>query len=96
MKKYKLKLLNGVKILLEDLIQLLLLISSVYKDSIIGLLLLFGVFLYMTRRKIRTMARLAWLVGMCMILQYGLALSNLMSDNNPMDFPYPFNPYPST
>lgn len=29
-----------------------------------------------------------------MILQYGLALSNLTSANNPMDFPDPFNPYP--
>jgi hypothetical protein len=29
-----------------------------------------------------------------MILQYGLALSNLTSDNNPMDFPSPFDPYP--
>lgn len=95
MKRYKLKVLNGVKILLEDSIQLLLLISSVYKDSIIGLILLFGVFIYMTRRKIRTMSRLAWIVGLCMILQYGLALSNLTSKNNPMDFPFPFNPYPS-
>ena len=51
-KKYKMKLLNGVKILLEDLIQFVLLISSVYKDSVIGLALLFGVFLYMTRRKV--------------------------------------------
>lgn len=95
MKKYKLRLLNGVKILLEDTIQLLMLISSVYKDSVIGLILLFGVFMYLTRRKIKTMARLAWIVGVCMIIQYGLALSNLTSDNNPMDFPAPFNPYPS-
>lgn len=94
MKKYKLKVLNGVKILLEDTISLLLLISSVYKDSIIGLVFLFGVFIYLTRRKIKSMMRLAWIVGFCMILQYGLALSNLTSDNNPMDFPYPFNPYP--
>lgn len=68
MKKYKLRLLNGVKILLEDTIQLLMLISSVYKDSVIGLVLLFGVFLYLTRRKIKTMARLAWIVGVCMII----------------------------
>ena len=40
------------------------------------------------------MQRLAWIVGFCMILQYGLALSNLTSDNNPMQFPDPFNPYP--
>lgn len=73
----------------------MLLISSVYKDSIIGLIILLGVFIYMTRRKIRTMVRIAWIVGFCMILQYGLALSNLTSYNNPMDFPYPFNPYPS-
>jgi hypothetical protein len=53
MKKYRIKLLNGVKILLEDSIQLMLLISSVYKDSIIGLFLLLGVFIYMMRRKIK-------------------------------------------
>ena len=53
MKKYRIKLLNGVKILLEDTIQLMLLVSSVYKDSVIGLILLFGVFLFMTRRKIK-------------------------------------------
>ena len=67
-KRYKIKLLNGVKIFLEDFIQLMLLISSVYKDSIIGLILLLGVFIYMTRRKIRTMVRIAWIVGFCMIL----------------------------
>jgi hypothetical protein len=53
MKKYRIKLLNGVKILLEDSIQLMLLVSSVYKDSVIGLFLLFGVFIYMMRRKIK-------------------------------------------
>ena len=42
------------------------------------------------------MARLAWIVGLCMILQYGLALSNLTSGNNPMPFPYPFDPYPTS
>ena len=68
MKKYKMKLLNGVKILLEDSIQLLLLISSVYKDSIIGIFLLLGVLIYMLRRKIKSMERLAWIVGLCMVL----------------------------
>jgi len=40
------------------------------------------------------MQRLAWIVGISMILQYGLAVSNLTSDSNPMEFPTPFNPYP--
>jgi len=40
------------------------------------------------------MQRLAWIVGICMILQYGLALSNLTSEHNPMEFPDPFKPYP--
>jgi hypothetical protein len=53
MKKYRIRFLNGVKIFLEDTIQFLLLISSVYKDSVIGLFLLFGVLLYMLRRKIK-------------------------------------------
>lgn len=48
----------------------------------------------MVRRKIKTISRLAWIVGISMIVQYGLALSNLTSANNPMDFPYPYNPYP--
>jgi hypothetical protein len=52
-KKYRIKLLNGVKILLEDSIQLMLLVSSVYKDSVIGLFLLLGVFIYMMIRKIK-------------------------------------------
>jgi hypothetical protein len=30
------------------------------------------------------MQRLAWIVGISMILQYGLAVSNLTSENNPM------------
>lgn len=94
MKKYRIRFLNGVKIFLEDTIQFLLIISSVYKDSVIGMILLLGVLIYMMRRKIKQMQRLAWLIGLCMILQYGLALSNLTSDNNPMDFPAPFNPYP--
>jgi hypothetical protein len=43
------------------------------------------------------MQRLAWIVGISMILQYGgLAVSNLTSENNPMQFPSPFNPYPTT
>lgn len=42
------------------------------------------------------MQRLAWIVGLCMILQYGLALSNLTSENNPMEFPDPFNHYPTS
>jgi hypothetical protein len=96
MKKYRIKLLNGVKILLEDSIQLMLLVSSVYKDSVIGLFLLLGVFIYMMRRKIKQMQRLAWIVGISMILQYGLAVSNLTSENNPMQFPSPFNPYPTS
>jgi hypothetical protein len=83
-KKYILKLLSGFKIILEETIQLLLLISSVYKDSVVGLVLLFGVFLYMIRRKIRTIQRLAWITGVSMIVQYALALSNLTSYNNPM------------
>jgi hypothetical protein len=53
MKKYRIKMLNGVKIFLEDSIQFLLLISSVYKDSVIGLILLFGVLVFMLRRKIK-------------------------------------------
>lgn len=68
MKKYRIRFLNGVKILLEDTIQLLLLISSVYKDSVIGVLLLMGVFIFMMRRKIKQMQRLAWIVGFCMVL----------------------------
>lgn len=68
MKKYRLKTLNGIKIFLEDSIQFLILISSVYKDSVIGLILLAGVFSYMVRRKIKQMQRLAWIVGICMIL----------------------------
>jgi hypothetical protein len=91
-----LKLLCGFKVLLEETIQLLLLISSVYKDSVVGLVLLFGIFLFLVRRKIKTIARLAWITGISMIIQYGLALSNLTSDNNPMDFPFPFNPYPTS
>ncbi len=63
-----LKLLSGFKILLEETIQLLLLISSVYKDSVVGMVLLFGVFLYMIRRKIRTIERLAWITGLSMIV----------------------------
>ena len=66
--KYKLKLLNGFKVLLEETIQLLLLISSVYKDSVVGLVLLFGLFLFMIRRKLKTIERLAWIVGICMIV----------------------------
>jgi hypothetical protein len=46
----------------------MILISSVYKDSVIGLILLAGVFSYMVRRKIKQMQRLAWIVGICMIL----------------------------
>lgn len=68
MKKYRIRVLNGVKIFLEDTIQFLILISSVYKDSVIGLILLFGVLFYMLRRKIKQMQRLAWIVGLCMIL----------------------------
>jgi hypothetical protein len=86
-KKYKIKVLNGVKVLLEDLIQMMLLVSAVYKDSVLGLILLAGVVLYMFRRKIRTLVRVAWIVGICMIAQYVLALSNLNSGNNPMEFP---------
>lgn len=67
-KKYILKLLSGFKILLEETIQLLLLISSVYKDSVVGMVLLFGVFLYMIRRRIRTIQRLAWITGVSMIV----------------------------
>lgn len=62
-----LKLLNGFKLLLEESIQLLMLISSVYKDSVVGLVLLFGVFLFMIRRKIKTIERLAWITGICMV-----------------------------
>jgi hypothetical protein len=80
--------------LLEDLIQLLLLISAVYKDSVIGLVLLLGVLLYMIRRNVRTLVRVSYLIGITMVVEYGLALSNLSSSNNPMEFPYPFNPYP--
>lgn len=47
---------------------MLLLISSVYKDSVVGLVLLFGVFLFMVRRKLKTIERLAWIVGICMIV----------------------------
>ena len=54
--------------ILEETIQLLLLISSVYKDSVVGLALLFGVLLYILRRKIKTIERLAWITGICMII----------------------------
>jgi len=65
--KYILKLLSGFKVILEETIQLLMLISSVYKDSVVGLILLFGIFLFLVRRKIKTIARLAWIVGISMI-----------------------------
>jgi hypothetical protein len=84
-----------VKILLEDFISFLLFISSVYKDSIIALPFLFAVFHYMTRRRVRTLVRIAWIVGFCMIIQYCLALSNLTSTTSPMVYPTPFNPYPN-
>lgn len=67
-KKYMFKLLTGFKVILEETIQLLLLISSVYKDSVVGLALLFGVLLYMLRRRIKTLERLAWITGICMII----------------------------
>jgi hypothetical protein len=67
-KKYMFKLLTGFKVILEETIQLLLLISSVYKDSVVGLALLFGVLLYMVRRRIKTIERLAWITGICMII----------------------------
>ncbi len=67
-KKYMFKLLTGFKVILEETIQLLLLISSVYKDSVVGLALLFGVLLYMLRRRIKTIERLAWITGICMII----------------------------
>lgn len=66
-KKYKIKVLNGVKILLEDTIQLMLLVSAIYKDSVIGLVFLAGVVLYMFRRKIITLVRVAFMVGICMV-----------------------------
>ena len=67
-KKYMLKLLTGFKVILEETIQLLLLISSVYKDSVVGLALLFGVLLFILRRRIKTIERLAWIPGICMIV----------------------------
>jgi hypothetical protein len=39
------------------------------------------------------MQRLAWIVGISLILQYGLAVSNITSENNLIQFPSPFNPY---
>lgn len=93
-KKYKIKVLNGVKVVLEDLVQLMVIVSAVYKDSVLALILLSGVILYMIRRRIRTLVRVAYIVGICMLAQYFLALSNLISQNNPMEFPEPFNPYP--
>lgn len=67
-KKYMIKLLNGFKILLEETTQLLLVISSVYKDSVVGCVLMFGVFLFLVRRKIKTISRLAWITGISMIV----------------------------
>ena len=45
-KKYKIKLLNGMKIFMEESVQLMLLISSVYKDNIFSIFLLVSIVFY--------------------------------------------------
>lgn len=95
MKKYKIKALNGLKIFLEDLIQLMMLLSCVYKDNILSLVFLVAIVLYMSRRKVHTLVRVAFIIGSSMVVHYFMALSNLHSSNNPMRFPAPFDPYPS-
>jgi hypothetical protein len=94
-KKYKIKVLNGVKILLEDFILLMLLISCVYRDNIFSLVFLIAIVFYMSRRKVKTMVKIAFIIGGVMVITYALALSNLHTNNNPMPFPYPFEGYPN-
>ena len=96
MKKYKIKTLNGLKIFLEDLIQLMMLLSCVYKDNILSPVFLAAIVFYMSRRKVQTLVRVAFIIGLSMLIHYFLALSNLHSSNSPMKFPVPFDPYPDT
>lgn len=85
-------MLFGVKILFEQAIQLMLLISSVYKDNIFSLVYLLAILYYMLSRRITAMVVICYVVGIVMILQYALVLTNLTSATSPMEFPYPFIP----
>ena len=88
-------MLNGVKILIEDLIMLSMLISCVYKDNIFSIFFLGAIIMYMSRRKVKNLKNVSFIIGTVMLLHYALALSNLHSHNNPMPFPFPFENYPT-
>lgn len=55
----------------------MLLISAVYKDSILSILFLLGVLFYMIHRKVKSLIKVSFILGIAMLTQYGLALLNL-------------------
>ncbi len=73
----------------------MLLISCVYKDDIFSLVYLLTIIFYAYSRKVSSMVIVCYIVGIVMLLQYTLDLTNLTSTSSPMKFPYPFENYPS-
>lgn len=68
-------------------------LSVVYKDNAFSIILLMGILFYMIHRKYKSMLILSYIVGLTMLIQYGLALVNLTANSEPMQFPYPFRDY---
>ena len=94
-RKYWISIQKGLKVFLEDLAQLFILLSGVYKCSIFSNLIMLFLIVYLIKRKVKIFLILVYAFGILTVLQYGLFVSNLTSETNPMVFPSPFNPYPN-
>ena len=66
-RKYKMKILSGIKVLLEEIVQLFMLISSVYKDNVFSLVYLATIFMYAYYRSTGAMVGLCFIVAIVMM-----------------------------
>ena len=94
-RKYTHEFRGAVKFLMEQMSMQLLLFSAAHKSNIISILYLGLLFLMLVVPKKSTGMRVISIcLGISLILEYFMTLTNLSVTNSPMDFPDAYQYYP--
>ena len=90
--RYKVKLLRGIKVIMQEILVFMLLYTALYKNSILSLIYFYlAVQLVTSDTHAIFKVRVVLGVSLCLIFQYLLCLPNWNQYNSPDPLPVPFN-----
>lgn len=87
------KIVRALKIIYEEAIAMLILVTGLYKNDILSFYYFFMViYLISGRITVKKYVKILVMVIIMFLYQYIICLTNLNPKNSPMPFPLPFNP----